>query len=108
MDLIDRNELLKHQHNIIEWDGLIQAIFLPVVDVADIKNAPTVEAEPVKHGKWKGWRKSAFHRLDKFGEPIYRDARYYSCNLCYYRTVIKSNYCPHCGAKMDLEGEENA
>ena len=21
------------------------------------------------------------------------------------KTVVKSNYCPNCGAKMDLEGE---
>ena len=93
MDLIDRNELLKHQHNIIEWDGLIQAIFLPVVDVEDIKNVPTVEAEPVKHGKWK-------EIVTHNGCTSDYDC---ICSNCNESGVPHYKYCPHCGAKMDLE-----
>lgn len=100
MDLIDRNELLKHQHNIIEWDGLIQAIFLPVVDLADIKNAPTVEAEPVKHGKWI-WKRFFITKHCTIPKVV--------CSVCNITNKqYTSPYCPHCGAKMDLEGEENA
>ena len=57
-----------------------------------IADAPTVEAEPVKHGRW-----------------IWNDAGYYECSNCEY---IDSNniidilndeykYCPNCGARMD-------
>ena len=55
---------------------------------------PTVDAVEVVHGRW-----------EKVSEtmPIYR------CSICKERNLYKngnnvlSNYCPHCGAKMDLE-----
>ena len=68
--------------------------------IAVIKNAPTIEVEPVKHGRWKPfdltWGRSvyactscgeAFEVPTEMGKPIFI-------------------YCPHCGAKMDLEGEK--
>lgn len=62
--------------------------------------SPTVDAVPVRHGKW-----------------IYgNDFHWYtaSCNKCGYqrRTDIKADgwnqwmYCPNCGAKMDEERKE--
>lgn len=54
----------------------------------DVDNAPTVDAEPVRHGHW-----------------IENDNGTYSCSECdswipneqhYY-----ARYCLHCGAKMD-------
>ena len=61
---------------------------------------PTVEAEPVRHGKW-----------------IYgNDFHWYtaSCSACGYqrRTDIKATgwnqwkYCPNCGAKIDAQEKE--
>lgn len=49
---------------------------------------PTIEADPVKHGRW-----IAGYRCSLCGEDLssWADA--------YYET----NYCPNCGAKMDLE-----
>lgn len=68
------------------------AVFLDVM--ATVENQPTVDAVPVKHGKW-----------------IYgNDFHWYtaSCNKCGYqrRTDIKADrwnqwkYCPNCGARM--------
>lgn len=62
-----------------------------------IDEAPTIDAEPVRHGRW-----------EKASEymPIY------VCSECKERNLFKngnnvfSNYCPNCGAKMDLEGEQ--
>lgn len=64
---------------------------------SDIVNEqPVIEAAPIVHAKWivefgdKGWKK-------------------HSCSNCEYfrRTDIHVSlnwsYCPHCGAKMDLE-----
>lgn len=56
--------------------------------------SPTIEAEPVKRGLWK-----------KVSEwmPIY------NCSICGERNLFKngdnvfSNYCPHCGAKMEVD-----
>ena len=63
-----------------------------------MNNAPTVDAEPVKYGKW----------VDK----CVRDWRCSECNCeiqkirhvdgyCYNDLP---NYCPNCGAKMDKDG----
>lgn len=59
-------------------------------------HAPTVDAEPVRHGKWMEKREtSKFH------------VRYFECSECRaasYRYQTRMNYCPNCGAKMDKEG----
>jgi Zn finger protein HypA/HybF involved in hydrogenase expression len=61
-----------------------------------IKQLPTVDAEPVRHGKWMEKREtSKFH------------VRYFECSECRaasYRYQARMNYCPNCGAKMDREG----
>lgn len=59
-----------------------------VLDKLD--EAPTIEAEPVRHGRWK---------LLNDGNGI--------CSECKCRTVAvwdfdnSLRYCPHCGATMD-------
>ena len=73
-----------------------------IVDVMQIVNdISTADVQPVKHGKWKGYTKSAFYGCDEEGEPIYRDANFNVCSECGRKTVVKENFCPHCGAKMD-------
>lgn len=65
-----------------------------------IDNAPTVDAVPVKHGKW-----------------IYKGikGRFPACECSVCGNVENAdwavlgdnvNYCPNCGAKMDLKGVE--
>ena len=59
-----------------------------------IANAPTIDAEPVVHGKW------TTKRTQK------HDGEWY-CTVCDYEPIVMSDdmkYCPGCGAKMDLEG----
>lgn len=65
-----------------------------------IWNAPTIEAEPVKHGKWIK-SKDDWFSLD-----------FIQCSLCHEEWCIEVEegvvttsykYCPNCGAKMDLE-----
>lgn len=57
-----------------------------------IDNAPTVNAEPIKHGKW------IKHGGDKYP--------YYDCSECGNGDNMAMPYCAECGAKMD-GGEEN-
>lgn len=66
-----------------------------------IDEMPTIEAEPIKHGKWEGYIRSVFHGTDEDGNPIYRDVTVWQCQRCSRKTVIKENYCPNCGAKME-------
>ena len=58
---------------------------------------PDVDAEPVRHGKWV--------------EAEYYDDIVYKCSACKEEFALIDgtpkdnlyNYCPHCGAKMDLK-----
>lgn len=62
--------------------------------IAIIKNAPTIEAEPVKHGEWRDY-------------PIADGCL--QCSICgVLRIGGPSNFCPNFGAKMDAEEGEEA
>lgn len=64
------------------------------VDGCDIAEAPTVEAELIRHGRWE--LREGFNHLVK-------------CNVCgheYIDYLECDNYCGNCGAKMDEEAEE--
>ena len=72
-----------------------------------ICNAPAVDAEVVRHGRWN----PVMHR-DIFGkEYVYRHAcskcnEYALCDRANYDSEeVLSEYCPNCGAKMDAEVE---
>ena len=67
-----------------------------------MKHRPTIDAVPVVHGKWE-WLSSTYDRTPC--EMRYR------CSKCYHETITHDHapwekYCPNCGAKMDLE-EQN-
>ena len=67
--------------------------------IAIIKNAPTIEAEPVKHGRW------SHHYDDELVSG--------TCTVCGWQSMIMETdvadmpYCPNCGARMDLEEGES-
>lgn len=65
------------------------------------------DVEPVRHGRWESYSISRFCGTDKLGNPICRDGTVYYCSnpKCRRKTVVKENYCPNCGAKMELEDE---
>lgn len=69
---------------------------------ANLDRCPSVDAEPVKRGKW------LCHRVSRIGNTCIEHVQTEKCSVCkryittpfvYGRTV--NNYCPHCGAKMD-------
>ena len=73
---------------------------LGVFDRQRIKELPAADVEEVKHGKW----------IEVQKENIWNDiVPVLECSACGKYTVgtrgimTKSNYCPNCGAKMDLE-----
>ena len=87
--LIDADELKKL---IIKKLGIASEEFLLESEKAvfeEIDKASTVEAEPVRHGKW----------ID------YTDEGYVECDQCHSATncdgdIEELNYCWHCGARM--------
>ena len=61
-----------------------------------IKRMPTIEAEPIKHGRW-------IRKLDTRFGPMLNDLIICSvCNIAFStENMIRRSYCPNCGAKMD-------
>lgn len=69
-----------------------------------VENAPTVDAEPVRHGRWL----SAYEYAIKVGvtdmerlEEAKKDNLWKFCNDCEQQVKGFYNYCPNCGVKMD-------
>lgn len=59
--------------------------------ISELECAPTIEAEPVRHGHWISL------------EP---EIGLFACSECEYKILrTECNYCPNCGAKMD--GDKN-
>ena len=73
------------------------------VNIAGAMNAidemPAADVAPVRHGYWVEQENWA------------TDDYYYTCSACgedyntIYGTPPDYNFCPHCGAKMDGDGE---
>lgn len=60
-----------------------------------LHDMPTADVAPVVHGRWLGWGKG--------GTPTYEN--YGTCSMCGEDAEIYTghrNYCPNCGAKMDV------
>ena len=64
-----------------------------VVRLEQIRNAPTIDAVPVVHGRWVHFKQ--------------HDLNAVFCNVCDYTfaRLHPANYCPNCGAKMDVKEE---
>lgn len=66
-----------------------------------LKKQPTIEAEPVKHGKWK-----AVPNRILIGRRVATQGTAWECSACnnsskQYLPTMK--FCPNCGARMDGE-----
>lgn len=59
-----------------------------------VKDAPTIEAAPVRHGKWENAK--------------YIEAPVYVCSECGNREPLPRKFCPECGAMMDALTFEEA
>ena len=83
--------------------------------VAAVDNAPAVEDEPVRHGRWKWFEEWSPSTTAHYAEC---DDCGWQCSECEnaLRDMIggywdnpdekpKLNFCPGCGAKMDDGGE---
>nr|WP_294371946.1 hypothetical protein [uncultured Ruminococcus sp.] len=64
--------------------------------VNSIENAPSVEVAPVVHGRWI--EDHDYLKCPECGIMVKRDFTFFD--------IGDWNYCPNCGAKMDLEEEK--
>lgn len=72
---------------------------------AILKELPAADVEPVRRGWWKTFD-SSYWRSTQYGVQEI-DCVKIRCGLCGRGSAVRTNYCPNCGAKMDLEGETN-
>ena len=101
MRLIDADAVIKKLQDVLDEkadqkDTVAYLTFELFID--RLKEEPTIEAEPVRHGRWE---------LECKNLPFERAYFYRKCSVCGIQTWkgCDVNYCPNCGAKMDLEGE---
>lgn len=102
-DLISRSALLKNKTRMTEYDESGCGVHVFVVKEEDVLDAPSVDAEVVRHGipvaHYETWCNSD-------GEPVITLPYGYECPFC--GNVGIKNYCPNCGAKMDGDANNAA
>jgi len=90
MRLIDANKLLEKSYEVGKWMPVL------VVNASDIENAETIDAEPVRHGRW----------IPVVLERSFDSIKGIKCSECGEECVKGTcsempNYCRNCGAKMN-------
>ena len=96
--LIDANRLLTEKMKSVYYHLKNGDIAIPIID---IENAPTVDAEPIRHGHWieyTSWYKTQSCECSECGN-IERGFDYpYEKESAIEHAGL---YCRRCGAKMD-------
>lgn len=61
-----------------------------------VENLPSADVTPVVHGRW-------IMHADELGLTC-------ECSVCHIETMCDGNYCPNCGARMDIQdgGDKDA
>lgn len=101
MDLIDREKLkeaIKMATTVpvdCSYDIGYNDMVLNAVKIAD--SMPTVDAQPVKHGRWIPFMPDCRGYTEEFECSLCKNMTYLHCceKDCDYE------YCPNCGSKMD-------
>ena len=98
MRLIDADKLEAYRNTIVPKNRISEAYLLGAKDVFKyIDLMPTVDAVPVKHGKWM-----LYYDIEQG-----RALRCSECKMVFWvGDGREGNFCPNCGAKMDGEANE--
>ena len=90
-EYIDREQALKQQIRVTEYDegGWDNTIYAVPVDV--LQKLPAADVEKIRHGHW------IFHRAPN----RIVDDDYYECSSCGRSSYDETPYCSECGTKMD-------
>lgn len=104
MRLIDADAL--HKEIVSQYgpqatpDGIMRSGVLNALHL--IETTPTVDAEPVRHGKWIMRRDSKnLKTIATCSCCRYEHSYFVACNV----VIDKMTYCPNCGTKMEEESD---
>ena len=95
MSYIARKPLLDALEELKEFWGFTFTADGVAEAIAEVEEAPTADVVEVRHGKWYK------HDKKKHGDTCYH------CSVCENYALSDcmiwelTDYCPHCGAKMD-------
>ena len=98
MRLIDLDVLREQIVEVRKYAGFYSPIYNGFLNIID--RSPIIDAEPVKHGEWISLTECANAGVycSVCSKKVYKED-YAWCNK---KNKVRSNYCPNCGAKMDL------
>ena len=103
-EYIEREALVKDMRDYADCKAACGHIELAngiLKGVGRAEDFPTADVVEVKHGYWH--RKHIGNGWDDWDALTCSE-----CNKYYKKPLFPTNYCPNCGAKMDLkEGAEN-
>ena len=93
-DYIKRTDAVKiaEKYGLANGSVLGQHTGLADCIARDISELPAADVAEVVHGRWI-WNEEGEIDWDQF----------YRCSNCGDKEYWESNFCPNCGAKMDLE-----
>lgn len=101
--MIDADALIEKYIVVIRKDADEKLKTEIAVLLKDIEEQPTIEAEPVRHGKWIETEEN--HGFD---DEVRNKAL--ACSVCKvafrisdYEQIEDFRFCPNCGARMDEE-----
>lgn len=94
MRLIDADALIDAHYEACNKD---KRKMFPSWSLRLMWDAPTVDAEPVKHGKWLR------DGIDKWRCSVCGTGNNYAYEESVIGIKLQDEYCPKCGARMDAE-----
>ena len=95
MRLIDVDEIKYREQ--LKWFGNGRYEPMQFVYESDIDIQPTVDAVPVRHGKFIGTEYDGYAD----GSPVYYEWKCSECGCIFEDDEPTYKYCPNCGARMD-------
>lgn len=106
MKYVDVEELLKAQFHAEEYNQTTGDWDLPVVAVVDIEAMPAADVAPVVRARWI--ERSGYCGVvivcSACGNGIFRGYSVFRPDgILYTDESASPPYCPHCGAKMNVE-----
>lgn len=97
MQLITQNDCVEVVYKALRTPPL-KGVFTDTMSLATamMQEVPTIEAEPVRHSRWIDTQDTSGHHYQRC-----RECGTYIEDV-FFANDYDVNYCPCCGAKMDL------